>query len=68
MSEGSNSGPEERETRKDLAPITDLDVFGLGHQERIYGDEQHHDCNASQDRGAQLSPEEASGQDNLQEA
>lgn len=56
------------ETREDIAPTTDLNGFGLGNQEGIYGDEQHHGCKASQDRGAQLSPEENNGQDNLQGA
>lgn len=66
MSEESNSGPQEWEAREDLEPTTDLDGFGLGNQEPIYGDEQHNNCDASQNRGAQLSPEEDNGQDNLQ--
>lgn len=56
------------ESREHIAPTTDLNGFGLGNQDRIYGEEQHHGCNASQDRGAQLYPEEDNRQDNLQGA
>lgn len=62
----NKSRPLEWEDREKIAPTTDLNGFGLGNQEPIDGDEQHHDCDASQDRGAQLSPEEDDGHDNLQ--